>query len=97
MAEAKSFEEMKVIVEQAYKVLSSMNTKREDEVRCFNPSELKLVQQGFTDKLIIVKDQYYLKLIHRDSNEDPFEIGHHTSFSEAPRTLDDRVTLTMLH
>jgi hypothetical protein len=71
--------------------------KKDLDGKYYSPSQLKLVQQTFTDKLICVKDSYYLKLIHRNQFSLEFELGQQACFSDPPRTLESRVTLQILY
>jgi len=96
IAEESSFEAVKETIENAYNIIIALSENKE-EIKNYNLSTLKIVQQSFSDKMICVKDDFYIKLIHRDPSEESFNLDHSTSFGEAPRTLEDKVTLTLLH
>lgn len=66
ISEAQSLAEVKESIESAYKILMELPEKKNTDGKYHSQSQLKVVQQAFTDKLICVKDSYYLKLIHRD-------------------------------
>ena len=83
-------------IEETFSKLQNLASSDQTEEQRSSTSEMQLVHHGFTDKLICVKDSYYIKQIHRDSQTDQFEIGQPTCFSEPPRTLDSRVTLQVL-
>jgi len=92
----KSIEEAQKSVEAAYRKMATLPKQKEASQSFSPPSELKLVQHEFTDKLICVKDATMLKLIHRSQFTDEMAIDHLTSFNAPPMTLESRVTLQIL-
>lgn len=92
ISESKSVKETKDSISKAFKHMVGLKHSDED-YKPFCQSKVQLVQHPFTDKLICLKDSYYLKLLHRDGIHNEFKFNAQTCFSEPPRTLESRVTL----
>lgn len=92
ISEAKNVKETKDSIQKAFKHLMGLKHS-DDDYKPYCQSKVQVVQHAFTDKLICLKDSYYLKLLHRDGVDDQFSFNAQTCFSEPPRTLESRVTL----
>lgn len=65
ISEAINLKETKDSISKAFESFSKLIPSQEDK-KPYDQSKINMVQHSFTDKLICLKDSYYLKLLHRE-------------------------------
>ena len=74
ISESKNLQETKESISKAFKHMMGLKHS-DDDFKPFCQSKVNIIQHPFTDKLMCLKDSYYLKLLHRDGVSDEFKFN----------------------